>query len=658
MGKTAAPSAQLLSMPWTDVDTPNLGLGVLKAELQNHGIACRVRHLNIELLRFLKASTYYAISTKYALNDFLFSKVLDLQVTPSQLRYLRRRTSRLFIHDQQKLIKLGGEDGVIGEMLKLRDQTIPSWLEEKADEIAQSEAQLVGASCMFDQTISSVALLKLVAERNPDKLLVLGGYAVRQPTADAIMKAFPWIDAVCVEEGENVIVPLAEAAAGQRALKDVPGVVIRIGANVAPTTAPCTKRDLDEVPTPDFDDFIADIQDLSETHAVDITMGPIPIENSRGCWWGQKNHCIFCGIRDQDLIYRYRSPERALSDLSSLAKKYDQTSFRFTDYIMPNAYYKTLMVDLVGAPEPFTLDGEIKANVGSKEMQAMAEAGFRSVQPGIESFSSTCLRKMNKGVNSVQNVYLLRLGQEFGITIRYNLLYGFPDDQELDYLHMAREMKWMSHFDLPMSYVPVQITRYSPMHMAKAMSDPGALHPAGHYNLVFSRGFLEQSGFELDKYCYLFERPFANAPRLHRQYRAIGDTLQRFRRAQAQEKLSLAFRPKGDGLRVLDQRLDRKLTFDLDAAETCLYREFDTPNSKVKAFAAYNALFGSDDAEEVYLRLRKKGLVFEDEGLAVGLMVSAEALEARAEAETIVQPEKALPAAGIEGESNASARPA
>jgi len=621
MAVTRRPSALLLSMPWTDLDTPNLGLGVLKAELQANEIDCKVRHLNVEMSRFLKASTYFAISNKYALNDFLFTSVLDPKVTAKQLRWLRLRIPGLLRESTLNIEKLGGEDGLIDKLLELRAVTIPSWLEEKADEIAQSEAQFVGASCMFDQTIASVALLKLVRDRTSEKLLTLGGYAVRQPTADTIMKAFPWIDAICIQEGENVIVPFVESAIGKRALQDVPGIVFRNAEGVLKATVPCANRILDDVPTPDFDDYITDIEDLSETHAVDIHKSCLPVENSRGCWWGQKNHCTFCGIKQQDLVYRYRSADRALSELKHLSEKYQHRSFRFTDYILPNAYYKTLFADLAELPEPFQLDGEIKANANANQMQAISAAGFRNVQPGIESFSSSCLRKMSKGVTSVQNVYLLRLGQEVGVNIVYNILYGFPDDSYADYTHMADEMKWFSHFDLPISYVPVQITRYSPMHMDPKTYGIGALHPDDLFNLVFSRSFLERTGFEMDKFCYYFNRPFDNSPRLQREYQRIGETLHRLKMAKSEQVQSLLCRPAADGLFVSDQRLGRNLTFTLSEAEAALYRLFDKPNSKAKAFAAHRAQTGADDADEIYARMREKGLVFEDEGLAVGLMV-------------------------------------
>jgi ribosomal peptide maturation radical SAM protein 1 len=630
------PSALLLSMPWTDIDTPNLGLGVLKAELENHNVECRVRHLNIEMLRFLKSDTYYAISNIYALNDFLFAGVLDPVVTANQLRWLRLRLNELIRTSNLNLEKLGGKDGLIARLLDLRANTIPAWLAEKADEIALSDATFVGASCMFDQTIASVALLKLVRERTDTKLLALGGYAVRQPTADTIMKAFPWIDAICLQEGENVIVPFVEASAGKRDLSDVPGILFRDGDGGLTTTAPCANRDLDDVPMPVFDDYFADLEDLSDNHAVDIHKGCLPVENSRGCWWGQKNHCVFCGIKETDLVYRFRSAGRALSDLKQLSQKYDHNSFRFSDYILPNDYYRTLLGDLARLPEPFQFDGEIKANVGLNQMRAIAAAGFRSVQPGIESFSSACLRKMSKGVTSVQNVYLLRLGKQVGVTIIYNFLYGFPNDALEDYAHIADEIRWFSHFDLPVTYVPVQITRYSPMQMSPESFGIGALDADDLYKLIFSPSFLERTGFEMNKFCYYFNRAFDNAPRLQHEYQRIANVIHQLRLAQSEQTQSLTWQPDGDAIRVSDRRMRRDLDYTLGPAESRLYRQFEKPNSKARAFAEYRRQTGREDAQALYAELRKKGLLFEDEAMAVGLMVEPECDSGGADGPTLI----------------------
>lgn len=79
--KQEIPEACLINLPWTTLIEPNLGLSILSAKLKSNNIFCRVWNPCLELLQFLKPKTYFAISKVYALNDFLFSYVLDPNMT-------------------------------------------------------------------------------------------------------------------------------------------------------------------------------------------------------------------------------------------------------------------------------------------------------------------------------------------------------------------------------------------------------------------------------------------------------------------------------------------------------------------------------------------------------------------------------------------------
>ena len=285
------PSVILVSLPWTTLTEPSLGLSLLKAVLEREGITSRVMHLNLALLRYVHAATYFAIANVYALNDFLFSHVLAPEVTSKQHQILRHKVRELL--DRGRVVRFGGENVFVEKLLKLRNETIPAFLREVAREIADSDAKLVGFTCMFDQTIASLALAKLIKEIAPDKMMALGGYAVRSPAAEMLIKSSPWIDAICTGEGEQTIVALTRAAAGELPLSAVPGIVYMgaDGAMVETKTPPLV--DLETNPVPDFDDFFIDVRQLSEIDQVDIQAVYLPLENSRGCWWGQKSHCTF-----------------------------------------------------------------------------------------------------------------------------------------------------------------------------------------------------------------------------------------------------------------------------------------------------------------------------------------------------------------------------
>jgi ribosomal peptide maturation radical SAM protein 1 len=612
------PSALLVSLPWTTLTEPSLGLSLLKAVLAREHIPCRVLHLNLFVLEHLKAETYEALSVVYALNDFLFSFTLDPVVTNTQRRWLYQKIQQLLSMSDIDVRRFGGLNGLENMLLKLRCEVLPAWLGGWADEIARHEASLVGFTCMFDQTIASLALARLVRERAAGKLLALGGYALRAPTAQMVLRASPWIDAVCDGEGEAAIVGLARAAAGRATLDQVPNIVFRRPSGEITSNMPAPPVDLDTSPTPDFDDYFADIRRLSEEYSIDITPPDLPIENSRGCWWGARSHCVFCGIRDDDLAYRARTPARVLETMAELRARHGIRTFRFSDYILPNRYYETLLPELARLGQPYRLSAEVKSNISEERFVMLKESGFREVQPGIESFSSDVLRKMDKGVSAVQNVHTLLLGRRCGVRVYYNLIYGFPGDDVTAYERMVTMLPRLLHLDPPHTCLPVQITRYAPLQTRPEMFDIPSAVPDPCYEIVFSRDYLNRTGFTIDDFCYYFERPFENSVTLQHLYDRIQATVAIWRERQAK-----LYYEKSDGnvLTIHDSRGTEELVYDLEGAEAEFLLACTRPTSLRKLCQMQLARINPSTIDTIFNSLDQRGLVFQDEQRLISLVM-------------------------------------
>jgi ribosomal peptide maturation radical SAM protein 1 len=557
------PSIALVSLPWTTLAEPSLGLGILRSVLDQAGIPARVHHLQIELLRWLNPATYIAIANVFALNDFLFSGSLDPSMTRDQQWLLRDKTSELLSCGLIDDLRWGGIDGVMAHLIELRRSVLPAWLDEVADRLAAAAPTLIGFTCMFDQTVASIALARRVKLRAPAALVALGGYAVRAPTAHMLLRSFPWIDAICTGEGEPAIVGLATASVGACQLREVSNLIIRDDDGAPRETAIARRVDLETAPPPSYDDFYTDIAALATDHAVDIEVTRLPVENSRGCWWGATHHCVFCGIHDDDLAYRSRSAPAVLAMLDALARRYRVTSFRFSDYILPHVYHRTLVPALIERGAPYVLTCEIKANLTPEQMQGLARSGFTAVQPGIESFSTSVLRRMKKGVTAIQNVHTLLLGKQYGVHIDYNLLYGMPGDEEHEYGNMVKYLPRLFHLDAPATRIAVQVTRYAPL-----ATDPGrfGLMPSHHepsYDLVFSQDYLAQTGFDLDMYCYYFDRGFENPPRLARLFRRIDEIVDAWKVRAERDRPALWYALEAGAVTVEDSRLGPTATHRL-----------------------------------------------------------------------------------------------
>jgi len=319
---------------------------------------------------------------------------------------------------------------------------------------------------------------------------------------------------VAYGDGEPVIVPLWQASRGLRPLSSVPNISYRERSGRTIAVGDTVKIELDDSPTPDFDDFFLERERLKRDHQISILVGEIPVESSRGCWYGQKAHCTFCGIDDETLRYRVKPAQKTIAQLGELHHRYNVTSFRFSDYIMPLQYYKDFLPAMAAMGAPYALHYETKANLKESQIRLCAQAGVRYLQPGIESFSSPLLSLMAKGVSAAQNIFTLYTMSRNGIVPFYNLLFGFPGERPADYASMVRLLPSLYHMIPPQTTIPVQITRFAPLAAApEQFGGRGPLKAHWRYGVIFTDQFRRSNGLAAEDFCYYYENPYREADR-------------------------------------------------------------------------------------------------------------------------------------------------
>lgn len=582
------PRVLLLSLPWTAVSEPSLGLGVLKARLDEVDIPCRIIHLNIFLLKYLRITTYSAVAGVFALNDFLFGYAIDRDPDRVQLDKLRDIVHDMNVEGLLESTGYSTEESFTKSLLTIRHEVIPRYLGDCLEMVVAAEPDLIGFTCMFDQTIASAALAKLVRQHLPKSLIAFGGYALEGPAGGQIMRSFPWVDCVAEGEGEDIIAPLARASLNPSLLASIPGLLYRTATtsdvagaaepfySFSRSSVPKVRPNINSSPAPNYDDYFVDIAALSDQHQVKLGFDTLPIETSRGCWWGQRHHCVFCGIDDDTMKYRAKSPELAFNQLSELRDRYGFDHFRISDYILPSTYYKTLLPRLasMGDSEKFNLTCEIKANMTADKFRLMRDAGFSEVQPGIESFSSSVLKKMDKGVSAIQNLQTLMLGRLLGIRVHYNFLYGFPHDEAAEYDELVKIIPLLYHLEPPNSMNQVQITRFAPLQVSPGRFPmPPADRPHPYYDVVFSRQFLESHSFNLSNYCYYFEHSYENSPDLQHLYKILEFQVAHWKKVHSNHEARLSYEVTEQGIAFTDSRYGnppRVLRFGLSHARLYL----------------------------------------------------------------------------------------
>lgn len=617
-----SPRVVLVSLPWATYAEPSLGLAILKATLREQGIFCRVLHENLGLLRHLTSETYAMMATFWGLNEFVFTGNLDRSFDEPQAACLVERCILHASNAQQA--RYATMETLVELCMRLRDEVIPNYLRECADRILDLRPTMVGFTCLFDQTLASIALAKILKANAPDLLVVLGGYAMEGPAGTNVLRSFEWIDAIARGDGEPVIVRLAAASVGAEQLEDIPGVLT---TNSNGNGRSATRIDLNRSLEPNYDDWFADLEELRCRDRVTVASHILPVEASRGCWWGQNKHCVFCGIDELTLKYRAKSPDKVIAMLDNVRNKYGEHIFRFSDYILPKQYYGEVLDELAQVYPRFRLMAEMKANQTLDRLRRFAAAGFVELQPGIESFSSEVLRVMDKGVRGIHNVLTLKGGYLYGIQINYNILYGLPNEEPAWYRQMLKQLPLLYHFTPPVSRTETVVTRFAPLQ-----ADPnrfGAVQEARHhrcYDVFFSQDFLREHSFSLDDHAYYFDRHFPYGDELPELYAMLVTQVENWKKQHRERNVYLYYvdAPVEDMLEVFDSRFGKETRFELHGTERHAYLACDAKyvtEQTLRQDIRDGGFATDDDVTRAIVVLEERRLVWREKDHLLGVAV-------------------------------------
>ena len=389
-----------------------------------------------------------------------------------------------------------------------------------------------------------------------------------------------------------------------------------------------------EAIAPDYHDWFRDLKALEVSEKIELRTELLPLESSRGCWWGEHHHCTFCGIDEESMKYRSKGAEQVLSEIKHLRDNYGVSfPYRFTDNIFPHRFHQTLLPELARLNPKPALECEIKANQTSERIGAFARAGFVAMQPGIESFSSPVLNRMNKGVRSIQNVQLLKWGYLNKIIIAYNLLYGFPDDQPEDYRWLVENLPRLYHFMLPASCTEVAMTRFAPLSQSGgAGTNVDDTKSHWFYRVLFSREFIAKTGFNINNYCYYFERTYDFSYELKILYSQIGMQFRHWQQQPLTRHVALSYSRSAGRIHFMDTRFGTAKAFTIDGLAAEIYALCDDQaigvETILRKFAA-NAGASPTETEMALAELDANRVVWRSDDMIFGLGVPHEVTRAR-----------------------------
>lgn len=489
----AGTSIALVNMPFGLADRPSIACGVLKGSLIRAGYDTTVHYLNLELAAEVGERFYREMSVmrvNMLLGDWLFS-VAAFGYLANEDEYRALCGSQL----DEACEKLGVD---FQRLCELRNEILPAWVARWAGTIDWSQYLAIGFTSSFEQNTAALAMARAIKERFPGAVTIFGGANFDGPMGREYTRALPCIDYAVIGEGDVALLEILERVSrGENAL-GIRGVVGRNGEGIADGGPASPVQNLDDLPAPDYDDYFAALFRIGRERILGLSPPRIPFETSRGCWWGEKQHCTFCGLNGHTMKFRSKSPDRALEQLEDLASRYNIVNFEATDNILDYDYLEQFCRPLAEKRYDYHFFYEVKANLNPAQLRMMARAGINAIQPGIESLSSRILSLMRKGITMLRNVRFLKWAYYYGMRISWNVLTGFPGESEEDYRQQLAVIPLLRHLPPPSGQTRISLERFSPFFFDPSFPVSKA-RPVDVYRFIYP-----ENQIDLEEIAYFF----------------------------------------------------------------------------------------------------------------------------------------------------------
>ncbi len=456
-----------VNMPQSPVERPSIALGLLKSILSRRGIGVRAVHANLRWAEEVGLDHHQWLERSRSedlLTDWMFAPHAFPEATFDDEAFVAGFTER------NARFRQAGLKWTRSLLFYHRLQA--SWfLDAEVERILALRPRIVGCTSMFNQHVASLALLRRIRAADPGIITLIGGANCEGEMGVTTHRNFPWVDVVVSGEADLLIGPLVDkllagelddpaeawpegafAPAHRQA-----GYPRRDGGDGRPRA---TIEDMSQVPAPEYDDYFAELAGMPWAERVRAS---VPLESSRGCWWGQRSHCTFCGLNGGGMNFRTKPAGQARAEIDAAVARWGIDRIEMVDNILDMTYFRSLIPELGSLAPPLKIFYETKSNLKREQIAALAQAGVRWIQPGIESLNSGTLKLMGKGVTAAQNVMLLKWCRQYGVHAMWTVIAGFPGEDDAWYAAMAELVPYLTHLEGG-GIARLRYDRFSPHH--------------------------------------------------------------------------------------------------------------------------------------------------------------------------------------------------
>lgn len=454
---------------------PMLGPSLLTARLRAEGLTASVVYANLLVAQEIGLKIYEDIADSDV--RLLLGEILCALSDPDWFSKDKGPLATTCVPS-----KLSGVAPAVGKVL-----------DRCATLLASMQPRIIGFSSSFQQSVACVLLARRLRRLLPSALIVVGGSNVDSPMGDAFASRFHHeFDHVFSGEADVTFPDYCRAYRLDFKNCTFPKVIKASLPNPTQFAG-----------VPDFDDYFR----FGGVEAQQVLLGErvLPFEMSRGCWWGEKHHCTFCGLNANGMHYRVKAPCVVEEEIKSILAQHSPKQLFAVDNILSR---RALTIDgglPPGLGNGFRYFFESKSNLSEADLDQLVALGIDEIQPGIESLSTSTLKRLRKGNSGAAHLCLLREASSRQIKIFWNLLVDIPGDDASGYQAMASVIPLLMHLQPPSGCTPIRIDRFSPLFESPAAFDLRNIRPIRAFSLLF--------GDEPDvrQMSYFFEADYCSA---------------------------------------------------------------------------------------------------------------------------------------------------
>lgn len=309
---------------------------------------------------------------------------------------------------------------------------------ELSNVVGRESFCLIGISCLSANYQSTIAIAKYLKHTLRVPIIIGGPHATVLPET----LQFPYIDYICIGEGELTLLELCHTLTTGKCVETVKGLRFNASGEWIDTGRRALMTDLDSLPHPARD--LLPIFKYRNS-ADEISTSPVlSMNTSRGCPFD----CTFCSVQS---IWGRRSrtfsAEWILEDIDEVVKTYHAQGLYFYEdnFTLLPKRVDTLCDELIRRDYP--LKWACEGRIGSLALpllKKMKKAGCETIKFGIESGSQRILDVIQKGITLREIRETRALCRKAGIKFACFILLGIPSETDEDRqmtLEFVRELQ-------------------------------------------------------------------------------------------------------------------------------------------------------------------------------------------------------------------------